>query len=333
MKNTKQNNPVVMDATGKGDMDATGKGSFLGTLDTSAMEGRAQMNQGNLRPGGNQFAGDPSRLKHEMKDRANAAATNFGVDVPDTEGAHKDEISDTVQEHLTALFGGENLSEEFMNKASVIFEAAINERTTSIREQLAQESAALLEEQVQNTVNELATRLDEYLSYVVEEWLKDNKLAVESGIRTEIAESFIGGLKNLFETHYIEVPEKKHDILEDLFAENNKLEEALNEQIQANIELNKEITAGKARSIFLESVADLSSVDAERLASLAESIDFSNAEDFQNKLLILKENYLKAAPVAAKEPQVVTEQKVITESVDGPMSVYMNALSRQTKSY
>jgi hypothetical protein len=328
-----QQQPVVMDATGKGAFDATGKGAFLGTLDTSSMEGLAQRNQMGLRPGGAQFAGDPAKIKHETKDRVNATATAAGVDVPDTESAIQDVIPDQVQEHLTALFGGENLSEEFMNKATVLFEAALNERTSAIREQILRESATIIEEEVNKTVNELATRLDEYLGYVVEEWLKDNKLAVENGIRTEIAESFIGGLKNLFETHYIEVPEKKHDVLEDLFNENSQLEDALNEQIKNNIELNKEITAGKARAIFLETVSDLSQVDAERLASLAESIDFSNAEDFQNKLTILKESYLKAAPVASQEPETLTEQRNAPEVSDGPMSVYVNALSRQAKTY
>jgi len=306
-----QNKPVVMDATGKGDMDATGKGSFLGTLDTSSMEGVAAKNQTSLRP------------------------MSGGVDMGQkvAPAAQAEEKEESVNEHLQNLFGGENLSEEFMNKASVIFEAALNERTTAIREQVLRESAAVIEEEVNKTVNELATRLDEYLNYVVEEWLKDNKLAVESGIRTEIAESFIGGLKNLFETHYIEVPEKKHDVLEDLFNENGQLEEALNEQIKANVELNKELIAGQARSIFLETVADMSQVDAERLASLAESIDFSNAEDFQNKLTIIKENYLKAAPVVAQETETLTEQRNAPEVSEGPMSVYVNALSRQTKTY
>ena len=301
-----QNKPVVMDATGKGDMDATGKGSFLGTLDTSAMEGAAAKNQASLRPGGAAPVATAAEGEEEKKD---------------------------VNEHLEALFGGENLSEQFMNKASVIFEAALNERTEAIREQVLRESAAVIEEEVNKTVNELATRLDEYLNYVVEEWLKENKLAVESGIRTEIAESFIGGLKNLFETHYIEVPEKKHDVLEDLFNENSQLEEALNEQIKTNVELSQEIVAGKARAIFLETVADMSQVDAERLASLAESIDFSNAEDFQNKLTIIKENYLKAAPVVAQETETLTEQRNAPEVSEGPMSVYVNALSRQTKTY
>ena len=237
-----------------------------------------------------------------------------------------------MSEHLEGLFSGENLSEDFMNKASVIFEAALNERVSTIREEILKESATLLEQEVSKTVNELATRLDEYLNYVVEEWMKENKLAVESGIRTEIAESFINGLKSLFETHYIEVPENKHDVLEDLFNENSKLEEALNEEIKTNINLKKEIVAGQARSLFLEAVSDMSLVDAERLASLAESVEFNSAEDFANKLTILKENYLKAAPVAAQDLESLTEQKAPITS-DGPMSVYLNSIGRQVKKY
>lgn len=333
MKKTQQQRPVVMDATGKGAMDATGKGTFLGTLDTSWMEGNAQKNQMSLRPGGSQFAGDANKLKHESKDKANAHAITAGVDVPDTEHAGQDVIPDTIQEHLGSLFSGENLSEEFMSKTAVIFEAALNERTTKIREQVLRESASIIQEEVEKVTQELATRLDEYLNYAVDEWMKENKLAVENGIRTEISESFIGGLKSLFETHYIEVPEKKHDILEDLFNENQELESALNEQIQTNMNLNREVTAGQARAIFLSTVSDMSQVDAERLASLAESIDFSNAQDFQNKLLILKENYLKAAPVVAQQTETLTEQWNAPAVTEGPMSVYVNALSRQTKTY
>jgi len=332
-KSQQQQQPVVMDATGKGTFDATGKGAFLGTLDTSWMEGLAQRNQMSLRPGGSQFAGDPNKLKHESKDKMNAHATAAGADVPDTEHAGQDVIPDTVMEHLNSLFSGENLSEEFMNKTAVIFEAVLNERTTKIREQVLRESASIIQEEVEKVTQELATRLDEYLNYAVDEWMKENKLAVENGIRTEISESFIGGLKNLFETHYIEVPEKKHDILEDLFNENQELESALNEQIQTNMNLSREVTAGQARAVFLNTVSDMSQVDAERLASLAESIDFSNAQDFQNKLLILKENYLKAAPVVAQETETLTEQWNAPAVTEGPMSVYVNALSRQSKSY
>ena len=330
-----QERPVVQDALGKGAMAANGVTPFLGTLDTSWMNGLALKNQAGLRSPTpmDQYAGEKSRAKHEMKDKANALATAAGVDVADTENATQDEIQDTVTEHLNSLFNGENLSEEFMSKTAVIFEAALNERTTKIREQVLRESATIIQEEVEKVTQELATRLDEYLNYAVDEWMKENKLAVENGIRTEIAESFIGGLKNLFETHYIEVPEKKQDILEDLFNENQELEAALNEQIKANMEISKEVTAGQARAIFLETVSDLSRVDAERLASLAESIEFSSSEDFQNKLNILKESYLKAAPVVSPETETLTEQWNAPAVTEGPMSVYVNALSRQTKSY
>jgi len=311
-KTQQQQRPVVMDATGKGAMDATGKGPFLGTLDTSWMEGNAQRNQASLQP--------------------MSAGQDSGQKIAQPIGAEQEEET-AVSEHLNSLFNGENLSEEFMSKTAVIFEAALNERTTKIREQVLRESASIIQEEVEKVTQELATRLDEYLNYAVDEWMKENKLAVENGIRTEISESFIGGLKNLFETHYIEVPEKKHDILEDLFNENQELETALNEQIQTNMNLNREVTAGQARAVFLNTVSDMSQVDAERLASLAESIDFSNAQDFQNKLLILKENYLKAAPVVASETETLTEQWNTPAVTEGPMSVYVNALSRQTKTY
>jgi hypothetical protein len=295
-KKTAGTRPVVMDATGKGDFDTTGRGSMLGTLDNPAANPAA--NQGSLRPGGSAAAGGEQQA--------------------------------SISEEFMSIFEGQNLSEDFKTKAQVIFETVISEKVETIREQLVKESAKIIEEEVEKNTQDMATRLDEYLDYVVEEWMKDNKLAVESGIRTEVAESFMNGLRSLFESHYIEVPEAKHDLLEDLFSENQKLEESLNEQIKTNVELNKNITATYARSIFLETVSDMTQVDAERLASLAENIEFSTVEEFQGKLQIIKENYLKAAPVVAKETDTLTEQKEPV-NVDGPMSVYVNALARQVK--
>lgn len=281
--------------------DASGKGVVLGTEDLSWLEGRAQQNQGSLRP------------------------MSGGVDAPPPQGAQA-----AMNEQLQNLFSGENLSEEFMGKASVVFEAALNERTESIRQAMLTEASTLVEQEVGNAVNELATRLDEYLSYAVDEWMKENKLAVESGIRTEISESFITGLKSLFETHYIEVPENKHDILEDLFSENQELETTLNEQIQTNMKFKQELDQGAARAVFMEAVSDLTQVDAERLASLANNINYTSPQEFHNKLVVLKENYLKAAPVAAREPETLTEQKIIPQA-DSLMSGYVNALGRHSK--
>ena len=278
--------------------DASGKGVVLGTEDLSWLEGRAQQNQGSLRP------------------------MSGGVDAPAAQGAQA-----AMNEQLQNLFSGENLSEDFMGKASVVFEAALNERTEAIRQTVLSESAALVEKEVGNAVNELATRLDEYLSYAVDEWMKENKLAVESGIRTEISESFINGLKSLFETHYIEVPENKQDILEDLFSDNQELETSLNEQIQTNMRIKQELEQTAARGIFMEAVSDLTQVDAERLASLANSIAYTSPQEFHNKLVVLKENYLKAAPVAAREPETLTEQRIAPRGND-PMAAYVNVLGR-----
>ena len=281
--------------------DASGKGVVLGTEDLSWLEGRAQKNQGSLRP------------------------MSGGVEAPAPQGAQA-----AVNEQLQNLFSGENLSEEFMGKASVVFEAALNERTEVIRQAMLTEASTLVEQEVGNAVNELATRLDEYLNYAVDEWMKENKLAVESGIRTEISESFITGLKSLFETHYIEVPENKHDILEDLFSENQELETTLNEQIQTNMKFKQELDQGAARAVFMEAVSDLTQVDAERLASLANSINYTSPQEFHNKLVVLKENYLKAAPVVAREPETLTEQKIIPQG-NSLMSGYVNALGRHSK--
>ena len=281
--------------------DASGKGVVLGTEDLSWLEGRAQQNQGSLRP------------------------MSGVVEAPAPQGAQA-----AVNELLQYLFSGENLSEEFMGKASVVFEAALNERTEVIRQAMLTEASTLVEQEVGNAVNELATRLDEYLNYAVDEWMKENKLAVESGIRTEISESFITGLKSLFETHYIEVPENKHDILEDLFSENQELETTLNEQIQTNMKFKQELDQGAARAVFMEAVSDLTQVDAERLASLANSINYTSPQEFHNKLVVLKENYLKAAPVVAREPETLTEQKIIPQG-NSLMSGYVNALGRHSK--
>lgn len=305
MAKQQQARPVVMDATGKGDFDTSGRGSMLGTLDPAATpNANPAVNMGSLRPA--------------------SVGPGPGGEAAPLGGAQLGEDA------LAGLFNGQDLTEEFKTKASVLFEAAVNERVNVIREQVLVESSKLLEQELSTVINELATKLDEYMTYVVEEWMQENKLAVESGIRTEITESFMNGLRTLFETHYVEVPESKHDMLEDLFTENQKLEEELNDQIKNNVNLKKDILENAARATFLEATTDLSRVDAERLAGLVENVNYSNIEEFAGKLQILKENYLKAAPVAAREPETLTEQRapVVT---DGPMSVYVNALTRQVK--
>lgn len=235
-----------------------------------------------------------------------------------------------MEEHLEALFNGETLSEEFMSKATTIFEAAVNERVNAMREQVLAEAATVIQEEVENSVNELAERLDDYLGYVVEEWMEENKLAVENGIRTEIAENFMSGLKELFETHYIQVPEEKYDVVDGLFTENEELESNLNEQIQKNIELEKELLAYQAGEIFGKVSSGLTDMEVEKFASLAEGVDFNNLEQYEEKLNVLKESYFNSAPVVNEMVEETTNKQITPETASS-MGVYLSTLDRLAK--
>lgn len=272
-------------------------------------------NAGSLRPG--------SAPVDDPRGKPKAAAK------PQQEEEGDEGEQESMNEHLEALFTGQNLSEEFMNKAAVIFETAVNQKVAKIQEAIEAEAVEVIKGEVEATTQELATKLDEYLSYVVEEWVKENQLAVESGIRTEIAESFMSGLKELFETHYIEVPEDRVDVLDNLYNENQELEAKLNEEIEKNLEMSKTLAMLEAREIFVDVASDMTEVDAEKFAALAENIEFNNPEEFANKLTILKENFLKA-PVAAEEP-IQTGGTVQPLVEDSNMSVYVSALSRHSK--
>jgi len=274
-------------------------------------------NAGSLRPN--------SSPVEDPRGQAKAApAKNKGED-----DAEENDEKENMNEHLQTLFTGQNLSEEFMSKAAVIFETAVNEKVAKIQEAIEAEAVEVIKGEVEATTQELATKLDEYLSYVVEEWVKENQLAVEAGIRTEIAESFMTGLKELFETHYIEVPEDRVDVLDNLYNENQTLEAKLNEEIEKNLEMSKTLAMLEAREIFVDVASDMTEVDAEKFAALAENIEFNNPEEFANKLTILKENFLKA-PVAAEE-QIQTGGAVQPLVEDSNMSVYVSALSRHSK--
>jgi hypothetical protein len=235
-----------------------------------------------------------------------------------------------MQEHLNALFNGETLTEDFMNKAKTIFEAAVNERVNVLREQVLAEAAAVVQEEVETAVNELAERLDDYLGYVVEEWMEENQLAVENGIRTEIAENFMSGLKELFETHYIEVPQEKYDVVDGLFAENEELEASLNEQIQNNIEMQKELLAYQAGQVFAQVADDLTDVEIEKFASLAEGVDFDSLEQYQEKLNVLKESYFTSAPTVTNLVEETTN-KQIPQDIGSGMGAYLSTLDRLAK--
>jgi hypothetical protein len=239
---------------------------------------------------------------------------------------------------MDSLFDGEDLSEEFMSKAEVVFEAAVNERVTVLEEELKKAVAESYEEELEGFKAELTERVDDYLNYVVEEWMKENELAVETGIRSEVAESFIEGLKSLFETNYIDIPEERVDVLEKLVNENEEINEQLNEAINTNIELSKDLLGYQKAEIFAGAADGLSDVQIDRFASLAEGLEFEGAEEFTNKLNVLRESYFgngevvqtQEEEVAATSVKAATQQNLTENLEEGsPMDAYVRTLNRQ----
>ena len=231
-----------------------------------------------------------------------------------------------IEEDVNALLGGEELSEEFKEKARVIFEAALTSKIKEIQETLEVQYAERLEEERQSLKGELTERVDSYLEYVCQEWMSENELAIEHGLKTEMTESFLSGMKGLFEEHYVVIPEDKYDVLESMVEKLDDMETKLNEQIDKNIGLSKrlaESTADVVLSIVSEGLAE---TQKEKLASLAESVEFESEEEYREKLETLKESYFSKAPTAKSEaPQTLSES---VDSTPAPVASSMEAYLR-----
>ena len=197
-----------------------------------------------------------------------------------------------VKEHIDALTSGESdLSEEFKQKAATIFEAAITSKVKAISEEMQADYNKKFDEEVSKAKTDLVEKVDAYMNYVVNEWMKENELAIEKGIKGEIAEDFINGLKKLFEDHYIDVPDEKYDVLEDQASKIEELEKKLNEQISKNVEMNKENSSLKRTDIIAEVASDLADTSKEKFTKLTEEVEYSNEEDFTSKVKTIKESY------------------------------------------
>jgi len=236
-------------------------------------------------------------------------------------------------EHLEAIFDGEDLTEDFMTKVSTIFEAAINERVSAREAELQEEYESTLAEHLESVTVQLTEKIDDYLGYVVEEWVTDNKLALENGLRAEIAENFIQGLKGLFQDNYVDLPEEKVDLFTEVNEKNEQVETALNEQINNNIELKKSILEYRCNEILENSCRDLVDTEAEKLRTLAEGIEFETEDQYQDKVSVLKESYFTGEVTESLEFDDTEEdlseiKQVLTE---GHMSNYVDALSRTLK--
>ena len=238
-----------------------------------------------------------------------------------------------IEEDVNALLEGEELSEEFQEKAKTIFEAAINSRIAVIEENLQQQYAIALEEEVAEIKTALNERVDSYLEYVADEWFTQNQLAIEHGLKEELSESFMTGLKGLFEEHYVSIPEDKYDVLESMVEKLDDMETKLNEQIEKNISLNKRLAESVAERIFDEISEGLAATQKEKLASLAESVEFESEEEYREKLETLKEAYFpsKAGSPRAKTESLSEQVDNSPEAISGSMSAYLNTLSRFSK--
>ena len=238
-----------------------------------------------------------------------------------------------MEEDVNALLGGEELSEEFREKAKTIFEAAINAKVGAVKEEIQAEYDAKLVEGVAEAKEELSERVDSYLEYVADEWFSENQLAVESGLKTEMTESFLEGMKSLFEEHYVSIPEEKYDVLHSMVEKLDDMETKLNEQIEKNIGLNKRLAESVADGIF-ESISDgLAATQKEKLASLAESVEFESETEYREKLETLKESYFpaKSKSSAAKTETLSEGVEGAPEVPHGTMAAYLNTLSRVSK--
>ena len=237
-----------------------------------------------------------------------------------------------IEEDVNALLGGEELSEGFKEKAKTIFEAAINAKVASIREELEQTYAAALAEEVEEVKAEIAERVDSYLEYVSEEWFSANELAIEHGLKTEMTESFLSGMKGLFEDHYVSIPEDKYDVLESMVEKLDEMENKLNEQIERNISLNKRLAESVADGILDQVSEGLAATQKEKLASLAESVEFESEIQYREKLETLKESYFSAQKAPKAQTETLSEGvDASPESVTGSMASYLRTLQQVAK--
>lgn len=239
-----------------------------------------------------------------------------------------------VQEDLAALFDGSELSEDFREKATVIFEAAINEKVSGVVASLEEQYEAALVEEVAAIEEALVEKIDSYLDYVVEQWVEENKLAIESGIKAEVVESFMEGLKGLFTQHYVDAPQEKLDILAQAQSEVEELKTKLSASINENIELSKKLDAAEAEKAFAEVSEGLAATQVEKLRVLAEGMESADVSSYKKKLGMIKESYFAAKKVEANAQQQLNEEVAPAPAekvVDPVMNKYAAAISRSVQ--
>lgn len=236
------------------------------------------------------------------------------------------EIVIDVADDVAALLEGEELSKEFQEKTATIFEAAVKSKIEQVANQLEESFKKAFDEEIASHKSELTERVDSYLEFVANEWINENTLAVETGIRGELSESFMSGLKTLFEEHYVEIPDDKYDVLEAMTSKLDEMETKLNEQIESNVELTKRLSSSVSDNILDEVSEGLALSQKDKLSELSKGVEFESEEQYREKLTTLKESYFNAKPVV--ESSEVTSEESIVEDHSPAMSQYLSALTK-----
>ncbi len=239
-----------------------------------------------------------------------------------------------VEEDINALIAGEELSEEFQSKARTIFEAAIKSKIGELKEQLQGQYEQSLTEEVATVKKELTERVDSYLEYVAEEWVNENQLAIEHGLKTEMTESFLNGMKGLFEDHYVSIPEEKYDVIENMVDKLDEMEGKLNEQIEKNVALNRRLAESTADGIFAEVTEGLTDTQKDKLAGLVENVEFESEADYREKLVTLKKSYFPENAGAQRDKSENLSEEANQPSyqqISGSMEAYLSTLNRVAK--
>jgi len=288
-----------------------------------------------------QVSGDPQqksagaadatpKLKEEDETVEAEGSEEIKEDEVKEEVVNEEDETIDVSADVEALTADEDLSEEFKSKAATIFEAALKSKVSEMKKKMNASYEQKLKEESENAKSELVEKVDSYLSYVVEEWMKENQLAVEKGIKGEIAEDFISGLKKLFEDHYIDVPDEKYDVLEDQASKIEDLEKKLNEQIEKNVELNKQNGVLVKQDIVDEASAELTDTQKEKFNKLAEEVEFSSKEDFSKKVATIKEAYFGAKEAKSSDIDDVAVGDDNSQNVDlsDAMAAYTAAITK-----
>jgi len=251
--------------------------------------------------------------------------------MPTAQGAIKKEEVETeevnVDEDVAALFAGEELSEEFQEKARTVFEAALHARVEEVKAQIQENYEATIAEELEDIKSDLVEKLDSYLEYVAQEWIEENALQIEHGLKTEMTESFLQGMKGLFEDHYVSIPDDKYDVVENMVEKLDDMETKLNEQIERNIQLNRRLGETTAEGIFAQVSEGLALTQKEKLASLAEGVEFEGEESYRDKLATLRESYFPA-DTKGETTETLSEGVNAGPDFSGSMSRYLQTLSR-----